>query len=66
MCYNELYTYKTTYGGGNMKTTIKQILGYIIILTIITSIIWFMMYKLNEKLKLEQGNKSAVEKVLLI
>nr|WP_303244053.1 hypothetical protein [uncultured Cellulosilyticum sp.] len=49
-----------------MKTTIKQILGYIIILTIITSIIWFMMYKLNEKLKLEQGNKSAVEKVLLI
>lgn len=66
MCYNELYTYKTTYGGKNMKTTIKQILGYIIILTIIASIIWFMMYKLNEKLKLEQGNKSAVEKVLLI
>lgn len=49
-----------------MKTIIKQVLGYIIILTIVASIIWYMMYRLNEKIQIEKGNTSVVEKVLLI
>lgn len=48
-----------------MKTTIKQVIGYIILLVIVASVIWFMMYKLNEKIKIEQGNISTAEKMLL-
>lgn len=43
-----------------MKKIVIQVVGYIVILVIITSIIWGMMYKYNEKLKLEQGGHALL------
>lgn len=50
----------------NMKTAIKQILGYVILLLIIASVIWYMMYKYNEKIKTEQTYNNSINNLPVV
>lgn len=43
-----------------MKKIIGQIIGYIVIVLIMACIVWFMMYKYNEKLELKQEEHKSV------
>lgn len=48
-----------------MKNIIRQVIGYIILLLIIASVIWFMMYKCNEKVKAEQAYNYSINNMLV-
>lgn len=44
----------------DMKTLIRQIIGYVILLLIVASIIWYMMYKGNEQIQKEQSYNNLI------